>query len=287
MKIERSKFLSLCFSLVPAAAIACGGSGDDGTAGGGQAVSAGAQPPAASTGNPPAAPAAPGAPAAAVADVVTVNSTAINVKNDQCTIDIKAPAVSIPTNPATEKAINDVLAPLGNHPCAEGGEDFFAAFEVTANGSGLLSIRVTGDSDVKEAAHPNGFAETFNFDVKNGGKLLKLSDVITPAGLQKELKVCAITVDAISAGDDPPAQPDLGSPIDEGSFGLQECQTSLTPDPQFNFDPGFVATAKGLEVEAEVAHALGDVIGTTVAWKDIVPDGLGNTVVLDFAKAQK
>jgi hypothetical protein len=49
---------------------------------------------------------------------------------------------------------------------------------------------------------------------------------------------------------------------------------------------GFVATAEGLTAEVSVPHALGDFQPSTVAWKDLVTDGLQNTVVADFAKAQ-
>jgi hypothetical protein len=36
-----------------------------------------------------------------------------------------------------------------------------------------------------------------------------------------------------------------------------------------------------------VPHALGDFLPSTAAWKDLVTDGLTNSVVADFGKAQK
>src|SRR5262245_58865524 len=110
MRIERSTFLSLCFSIVPAVAIACGGSSDDDA----------------------------------------------------------------------------------------------------ANGNGLLSITVRGSSLFESTPHPSGFVQTFNFDVKHGGKKLQLGDVINAAGMAKELAQCIRTVD--SAGPE-----GANAPADEDS----------------------------------------------------------------------
>jgi hypothetical protein len=49
----------------------------------------------------------------------------------------------------------------------------------------------------------------------------------------------------------------------------------------------FVATKDGLEVDIFVPHALGDFFQFKTAWKDLLPDGLTNSVLTDFAKAQK
>jgi hypothetical protein len=272
MKIDRSKFLLLCFSMIPVT-VSCGGTGGDGAAAGGSDLSG------TGTTQPPPAAAAPAktetpAPAAAV---VTVNTTPITIDDGKCKADVKAPTVSIPTDKATETAINGVLAKLSVNPCEEGAADIQSAFEVTANGQGLLSIRVSGSSFFEGAAHPNGVVETFNFDVKNGGKQLHLSDVITAARNAKELATCIATLNDLAN--------DTGSPVDE-SFGGETCKINFTPDPQFPFEVGFVATPAGLEVEVSVPHAAGDFQPSTVAWKDLVTDGLQNTVVADFAKAQ-
>jgi hypothetical protein len=282
MKIDRSKFLLLCASMVPVVAIACGGSGDDGTAGGGSAIS---DAPAAAGGS------EAGAPAPA-ADAVTVNTKAINTKTNNCTLDLKVPTVSIPTNKAAETAINKALEPLATSPCDEGaGGDVESTFEVTANAGGLLSIRVSGDSFFQGAAHPNGSVQTFNFDVKNGGKQLKLSDVLTAAGSAKELAQCIKTLDAANSDDGTTVdEAGVGAPTNEGSESADDCKLSLTSDadPQFPTDPSWVATKDGLEIEAGVSHAAGDFMSSTVAWKDLGTDGLTpNTVVAGFAKAQK
>lgn len=281
MNIDRTKFLFLCASMVPVVAIACSSGGGDGTAGGGSAVSG------------PASGAATGVPeggAPAHGDTVTVNTKTLSSKTDKCTLDVKAPTVSIPTNKTAEAAINKVLEELQKSPCDEGdGVDAESSFEVTANDGRLLSIRVTGDSFFEGAAHPNGFAETFNFDVENGGKQLKLSDVLTAAGTTKTLAACTKSIDQ-QLGDDMGNvdEAGVGAPTAEGSEGADDCRITITPDPQFHFETPWLATKDGLEIEVGVPHAAGDVMPATVAWKDLGTDGLTpNTVVADFAKAQK
>jgi hypothetical protein len=223
--------------------------------------------------------------------VVTVNTNPVNIKTESCTVDIKAPVVSIPANKAAETAINGVLGKLSDSPCSEGGVDIQSAFEVTANADGLLSILVTGSEFFQGAAHPNATFDTFNFDVKNGGKQLKLSDALTADGVQKELAACIIH-DPAAEGFDPGApatEGGLGAPSTEGGIAEDDCKFSLMPQSEgLTFDPAWVARPTGLEIEAETNHAAGDFFGSLVAWKDLQPGGVTpNTVVDDFAKAQK
>jgi hypothetical protein len=260
MQIDRSKFLSLCFSMVPAIAVACGGTGNDSTAAGGSDLSG------------PVATPSPAAPAAA-APAVTVNTTTIT--NGNCKEDVKAPTVSIPTNKAAENAINDALAKFSANPCGESIAAVQSDFEVTANAEGLLSIRVAGNVSFVGEDQPHSFFETFNFDVKNGGKQLHLPDVLTAAGVAKEHASCITTLNTDFG--------DTTSPVEE-SIGGRECNSLF--DPSVPFDPAWVATAKGLEIEVTVSHP-GDFLGSPAPWSDLVTDGLQNTVVAAFGKAQK
>jgi hypothetical protein len=277
MHIDRSKFLSICLSMIPVVTLAggCGGSGDDGTGSGGSDLSEQGGKAAA------AAPQAPGsaAKAPAASDVVTVNTNPVSIQEEECKVDVKAPVVSIPTNKAAEAAINGVLAPLSVSPCGEGGfVGRTSSFEVTANGQGLLSILVTGVESPKGAGN-EAVLHTYNFDVKNGGKQLELVKVLTADGIAAEKDACVLK---------DPANEGIGPEV-----GQEDCSISLTtsgelPTTTPSFEPQWVARANGLEIEAGTDHSHGDFFSTAVAWKDLEATGLTpNTVVADFAKAQK
>jgi hypothetical protein len=154
MKIDRTKLLSLCLAVVPAVTLACGGSSADSVGSGGSDL--------ATSGAPVVSQAEAGAPAStnnaapsAAPPAATVNPKPLNLKTATCTAVGSAPTVSIPSNKATEKAINDVLAPLAS-PCQQQAGDIQSDFEVTALLTGLLSIRVTGS--MLSRAPPTGRA---------------------------------------------------------------------------------------------------------------------------------
>jgi hypothetical protein len=196
-----------------------------------------------------------------------------------------APTVSIPSDKTMEAAINAVLAPIADvkGACEEGLSFSETDFEVTANGSGLLSITVSGDSMFTGAAHPLAGMGTFNFDLTNGGKIINLGDVVTADGTAKQVAACVAEARAIEQKNNP----DPGNPTGEGSLAEGECASAAVFDAQNKIQPDWVATATGIELVSGTDHADGDFITSSVAWKDLIPSGLKDGVVLAFAKAQK
>ena len=260
MDVDRTKFWSLCLSMFPLVALACGGGGNDGTETGGSDLTT----------------TAPTDGGASPTDAVTVKATAVRIQNDQCNADVQVPTVSIPTNKAAETAINAVLAPLAS-PCQR-SPGVSATFEVTANANGLLSIRVTGSDDSQGLGREKATLESFDFDVKNGGKRLSLTDVVTADGAAKQLQRCITTAaPAIAAN--------TGSSADEGSFATTDCKSAIAAQ---RVGPTWVARPDGLELGVSTDPAAGRWVLSVVPWKDLLPTGLtAGTVVVDFAKAQK
>jgi hypothetical protein len=217
-----------------------------------------------------------------------------------CELSGTAPTVSVPSNKTMESAINAVLAPLadlvhhaptGWSTCDDGLAFQDQAFEVTANGNGLLSIRVKVDAMMTGGAHPNAGIATYNFDLTNGGKVLNFLDVADGDGTLKIIAACI----AAGRAQEKQNNPDPGNPSGEGGIAEELCQdatvvTSVPADgdtPAVTLQPQWVATATGLELVSGTDHADGDFITSTTAWKDLIASGLNPGVVLTFAESQK
>ena len=263
MKFERSTFLSLFASVaLPVLAIACGGAGEDTSGGaadfslndGGTATDA----------------------AATSAVSVTTKTTKASGK---CTIDISYPVVSIPSDKATEKAINGVLAPLGTASCDDGGGgDIESTYSVTANGNGILSILVTGSSYFEGAAHPNNGAQGYNFDLKHGGKNLVLADVITPTGMQAQVNACLSQAPSADDGGVAPAD----------SLDAESCKSAVTSQPQYQIVPSWTVSPEGIALISETDHADGDYFQSTLAWGSLgASDLVAGTTLAAYAKAHQ
>ena len=262
MRIDRSKFLSMCAAIaIPTLAIACGAGSED-TMGGGSDLNVN------------------DASASTSADAVKVTTKALKSNANGCTVDISGPVVSIPGNKAAETAINGVLASITKSPCDEGAGDFESTYAVAANGNGFLSITVTGSFYEEGAAHPNGYESSYNFDVKNGGKQLQLADVATATGIAKQQAACM--------KQSPTTELDDAGAVVDDSLSTEWCKDAVTPDPQYKIVPTWAARPEGLVLIAGTDHASGDSFEATVAWKDLASSDLvAGTVLADYAKAHR
>ena len=209
---------------------------------------------------------------------MTVTSKIMKVPTGKCTIDVTAPVVSIPSDKATEKAINAILAPLGTASCDDGSGDIESTYSVTANGNGILSILVTGSSYFEGAAHPNNGAQGYNFDLKHGGKNLVLADVVTPAGMQAQVNACLSQAPSAEDGGTAPSD----------SLDADSCKSAVTSQPQYQLVPSWTVSPEGIALISETDHADGDYFQSTIAWGSLdASDLVAGTTLAAYAKAHQ
>jgi hypothetical protein len=240
-----TSLVTLTFSL---GAFACQGSdsspasaGQDIVGGGGAPATAPPSTPAAPPSTAVAPPPTPPAGTSPASGSATVDTKPIQIKTDKCDADVKLAVVTVAGNPTVTQAINDLLNKDLADPCGKFAIDTHldadSKFEVTANESGLLSIRVTGSTRfLEDDAQPEPFERDYNFDLATG-KNLRLSDVISQSGKAKMVDAC------------------LADPDFKDAATRQECETSINETPIDLGSPPpldnpaiFVATPKGIAV---------------------------------------
>jgi len=119
-------------------------------------------------------------------------------ENEKVQVDVKYPVFSDDKEEAA-RIVNDVIKPALDKELAQFKSDyndtdheydpgpwfFEYDFEVARNDGKILSVVLRG-SIYTGGAHPNQIYRTFVFDMRDGAKLMELTDVFNPLGLVKD-----------------------------------------------------------------------------------------------------
>jgi hypothetical protein len=206
---------------------------------------------------------------------VTTNKVTSNDKG--CNLDLQLPEVD-----AGDTTISQTIAkgiaphdPGGVCSSLEPGDTMTvtASFTVPTNERGILAITLSAEFD-GGGAHPNSEVDGLTFDLKTG-KLLALTDVLTPAGITAATNACAASLAkglADGFGD---------TPDNEKDEATQDCQSGIADDHL-----GFTVEKDGIHLQLDLPHAIAALGEQILPW-DALKSGLAPGVVADWVAGIK
>jgi hypothetical protein len=207
----------------------------------------------------------------------TITTKKLEKTSTQCTVAVNFPVVDA-KSPAATAAIAKVLPlPTADSFCTdlEATDEFSVdgGFTVSTNSNGILSLTRSEDSFLKGSAHPNVTLTTRSFELKTG-KLLKLADVLAPAGVAIVKKACIAALVKVEDN-----MFDEASATDECTRGLEDSADRPT---MFEIEKG------GFHLMLDLAHAIFaiGVEGATVPWADL-KTSVAPGAMTEWIKAQK